>query len=520
VPLVTEDNDTTRSARDLVAAILAEPQQELSRQGQSFREQLACPSLWARRASVVGLIQAGEIGAVHDYAKQGPAQAVDFLIALRWLNQAASRDGLRADVVRFTAEEQPIEVRRQAIRSLATIESQAADSCQLCFGWIDQPDLRGEAISALLLLPASGRNPDSGRRWIPRLVELAEATPIAQRTSDAFIDLVQLAESLMGSLPGDQSRALRERLRAIAVRVVRIRTVEEEMRYDLKFFAVEAGKPVEIVLKNEDLMPHNLVITVPGALKEVAFAAAKMPPDAAPGGKQYVPEGSQVLQATGMVPAGKQERLAFSAPTAPGEYPFVCTFPNHWMRMYGVMIVVSDLDAWQKSPTTPADPIGNNRSFVRKWTVADLQDQLAEGLRGRAPAIGERLFKEATCQQCHKLRGAGGIVGPDLTDVAQRWKQDTRGILQEVLEPSHKIDPKYAVQSVLTTDGKVYSGIIIVEDKDKVALLTSPEQTEPTQIPRADIDEIVKSSKSIMPIGLLDQYTQDEIFELMAYLVQ
>ncbi len=54
------------------------------------------------------------------------------------------------------------------------------------------------------------------------------------------------------------------------VRVVPIRMVEEEMRYDQPYFAVEAGRPVQIVLDNADLMPHNLVITAPGALREVA----------------------------------------------------------------------------------------------------------------------------------------------------------------------------------------------------------------------------------------------------------
>jgi putative heme-binding domain-containing protein len=319
-------------------------------------------------------------------------------------------------------------------------------------------------------------------------------------------------------LPDATSRAYRARLRAVAVRVVRIRTVEEEMRYDVKFFAVEADRPVEIILKNEDLMPHNLVITSPGALKEVAFAAAKMAPDQVTDGKQYVPASDKVLHATAMVPAGKQERLAFSAPQAPGEYPFVCTFPNHWMRMYGVMLVVADLDQWQKQPKPPADPIGNNRSFVRKWALSDLAGEIETALRGRSPEIGERLFKEASCQQCHKMRGTGGAVGPDLSDVVSRWKGDKLAILQEILDPSHKIESKYAVQSVLTSDGKVYSGIIVAEDKNSLSLLSSPEQTSPTVIARDDVDEIVKSSKSIMPNGLLDQYTRDEIFEILSYL--
>ncbi len=187
--------------------------------------------------------------------------------------------------------------------------------------------------------------------------------------------------------------------------------------------------------------------------------------------------------------------------------------------MYGVMVVVADLDAWQKQPKAPADPIGNNRSFVRKWTLPDLADQLESGLRGRSPEIGLRLLKEATCLQCHKLRGEGGVVGPDLSDVASRLKQDKVAILQEIIDPSHKVDPKYAVQQVLTSDGKVYNGIVVEDTKEGLSLITSPDQPKPIKIARDDIEEVIKSSKSIMPVGLLDQYTQDEIFEILALLV-
>ena len=122
------------------------------------------------------------------------------------------------------------------------------------------------------------------------------------------------------------------------------------MRYDVPYFAVRAGKPVQIVLENHDLMPHNLVVTVPGALKEVAQLGLQAGPNGGWKGLQYVPESDKVLHATQMVPADKKALLTFTAPSEPGEYPYVCTFPQHWYRMYGVMVVVEDLDAWQKNP--------------------------------------------------------------------------------------------------------------------------------------------------------------------------
>lgn len=515
----TNDGETIRSARDLANGLLTEPTAELVGHAQQLRAHLAATSPWARRAAAAGLLLAGQADTVRQHAAQSHDGAIDMLLAISWLQDEKVRSQFREDVVPWLDAAQPSPVRIQAMRTLASIRYRADDSFRRLVQLYDEVPLRDEALRALALIPAASRDRELAANLAGRLVERAEATPIAARTGESFVDAVQLAESLFPALPEETSRAYRKRLQAVAVRVVRIRTVEEEMRYDVKYFAVEAGQPVEIVLKNEDLMPHNLVITAPGALKEVAFAAAKMAPDEATDGKQYVPPSDKVLQATAMVSAGKQERLAFQAPTAPGEYPFVCTFPNHWMRMYGVMVVVSDLNAWEKQPVPPADPIGNNRSFVRKWTLADLAADLQTALRGRSPDIGERLFKEASCQQCHKMKGIGGIVGPDLSDVAVRWKGDARAILQEIIDPSHKIDSKYAVQSVLTADGKVYSGIVVAEDKDSLSLISSPEQSSPTKIARDEIDEVVKSSKSIMPIGLLDQYTQDEIFEIVSYLL-
>ena len=122
----------------------------------------------------------------------------------------------------------------------------------------------------------------------------------------------------------------------VVVRVVLIHTVEEEMRYDVPWFAVEAGRDIQVVLKNEDLMPHNLVLATPGSLQEVAIEGAALGPKIGDSGKQYVPVSPNVLQASKMVASEKTERMTFKAPTEPGEYPYVCTFPGHWMRMYGV----------------------------------------------------------------------------------------------------------------------------------------------------------------------------------------
>ncbi|WP_198674165.1 PVC-type heme-binding CxxCH protein [Chitinophaga alhagiae] len=122
--------------------------------------------------------------------------------------------------------------------------------------------------------------------------------------------------------------------------VIQLKVIKNEMKYDLKTFTVEAGKPVEIVFENPDFMQHNLVITRQGALAIVGKAADKMAsrPDGAE--KHYVPEVPEVLYSTRLVNPQEKVTLRFTAPAQPGDYPFVCTFPGHWSIMNGIMKVV------------------------------------------------------------------------------------------------------------------------------------------------------------------------------------
>jgi azurin len=188
--------------------------------------------------------------------------------------------------------------------------------------------------------------------------ELVKETPAPQRTGPAIAQAVQLGNDLSNEMDDAKGQAIRKQLRELAVPVVVIRTLREQMQYDMKYFVVQAGKPVEVTLDNGDAMPHNLVITQPGKMQEVAVQAGSMPPPT-DDTKAYIPDNPAVLQALSMVQPDESKTLTFNAPAKPGEYDFVCTFPGHWVRMYGVMLVVPDLEAWEKSPTPPHDPLNH-----------------------------------------------------------------------------------------------------------------------------------------------------------------
>lgn len=122
--------------------------------------------------------------------------------------------------------------------------------------------------------------------------------------------------------------------------VVHIKTIKNEMKFDLTEFVVEAGQAVELVFENTDFMQHNLVITNLGAKEKVGMAADKLAMDPNGAEKNYVPEMPEVLIATAIINPEEKAVLKFIAPTKPGNYPFICTFPGHWRIMQGVMKVV------------------------------------------------------------------------------------------------------------------------------------------------------------------------------------
>jgi azurin/glucose/arabinose dehydrogenase len=120
---------------------------------------------------------------------------------------------------------------------------------------------------------------------------------------------------------------------------VHIASVPERMLFDVKSFTVKPGQPVKLVFANPDLMQHNLVIVKPGALEEVGIAGNEMAKDPDGIKKDFVPKSDKVLHATKLIDPQATTVLRFRAPTQPGSYPYVCTFPGHWLIMNGVMEV-------------------------------------------------------------------------------------------------------------------------------------------------------------------------------------
>lgn len=96
---------------------------------------------------------------------------------------------------------------------------------------------------------------------------------------------------------------------------------------------------LSLTFSNPDALPHNWVLTAPGSLEKVGDLANRMVTEPGAVARHYVPETPLVLAYTDMVPPGGSFTIHFDAPAQPGDYPYLCTFPGHWMIMKGVLTV-------------------------------------------------------------------------------------------------------------------------------------------------------------------------------------
>ncbi|MSU73246.1 MAG: dehydrogenase [Opitutus sp.] len=245
---------------------------------------------------------------------------------------------------------------KAAIRAAVSTRRETPGQFRLFSGLI----LRGEEIAtaadALRSLPRAGWSSDQADKLAAALIAWGKKTPESGRRDHGYVGAVQVADELVGRLPAVEAAPLRKELQTLRTTVLLVRAVPEEMRFDPPQLVIEAGKWFSIVFENADAMPHNLVVVKPGARERVGQAALLLAADYRDAqGRAYVPDSPDVLGATKLVESGQKESLSFIVPFAEGVYEYACTFPGHWVTMWGHLIVTSDPNA-VASAAAPAPP--------------------------------------------------------------------------------------------------------------------------------------------------------------------
>ena len=415
-------------------------------------------------------------------------------------------------------------VRRAAFGALATVRGRETETFKRIAPFAKDGIERDAAIRALQQIPVSKWPAEEAAPLVDALIAAMKSASPEARSNDAGLAAWQFAETLTTLLPAAEGKARRKILADLGIRVVRIGTVYERMAYDKETIAVQAGKPVLFVLDNADVMPHNFVITKPGrmqAIGELAEAKAQNPDFAK---QHFVPQSPDIIAASTLMQPQASQRIMLNVPTEPGVYPYVCTYPGHWRRMFGAMYVVDDIEGYLADPAAylAAHPLEIKDDLLKdrrprtEWTLADLQADVAAMEKGRSFVHGRELFRAASCISCHKMGDAGNAFGPELTklDAAMTPVE----IARHILEPSLRIDEKYRSTTLVTDDGRSITGLVVEETPTELALVENPvAKADPVRIRKNEIDERATSPVSIMPKGLLDKLTRDEVLDLIAY---
>lgn len=137
-------------------------------------------------------------------------------------------------------------------------------------------------------------------------------------------------------------------------------------------------------------------------------------------------------------------------------------------------------------------------------------------LKGNA-ARGLELFSNSlslACRNCHRAKGVGKALGPDLDGIGKRYSRAE--ILENILEPSKKIDPKFQTWLLQTTGGQVYSGLLVSRSDTEVVLRDATGKE--VNVPADDVELMVAQKKSLMPELQFRGLTPQDAADLLAWL--
>lgn len=152
----------------------------------------------------------------------------------------------------------------------------------------------------------------------------------------------------------------------------------------------------------------------------------------------------------------------------------------------------------------PTAVSSNRMAVVKKYGSAVQQQGSAKN--------GAAVFKKS-CSVCHRMGSTGNVVGPDLTDVRGRSRS---ALLHEILDPNSKVEPRFCACTIITTDGKTLTGVLVNETNDTIQLRISGGQLE--EVSQSEIEEFITSDHSLMPEGLEADISKQQMADLLSFL--
>ena len=154
----------------------------------------------------------------------------------------------------------------------------------------------------------------------------------------------------------------------------------------------------------------------------------------------------------------------------------------------------------------------------KNWTLDELSAATKTGLKERDFAQGRKVFSAAACFTCHRFGNAGGMTGPDLTLSGGRYSP--HDFLDQIINPSKVINEQFAPVIVTKNNGETFSGVVVNLNGDRVSINTDlSDPSQQVSIDRKEVKSMELSTVSPMPPMLLSMLTQEEILDLVAYVL-
>ncbi|MGH8016689.1 MAG: c-type cytochrome, partial [Opitutaceae bacterium] len=178
------------------------------------------------------------------------------------------------------------------------------------------------------------------------------------------------------------------------------------------------------------------------------------------------------------------------------------------------------LAALSEPPATTFESAGvTPKGPGRNYTVDDALAVVGgDPLSGRDFTRGRAMFAATGCIACHQFNGEGSGIGPDLTGAGARYS--VRDLLENIVEPSKVISDQYGSELIELDDGETLVGRVVDEENGSLSVMNNPFQ--PDQLataPAADVKSRSPYPISMMPPGLINALNEDELRDLLAYLL-
>ncbi len=371
----------------------------------------------------------------------------------------------------------------------------------------------------------SEKDPQASITALIGLARVSSRDQFHRKPSDAPVDpalqsqILAALDKISWAKLSDAKRL--DLLRAYALAFTRLGKPDEatRQRYVAKFDALYPAKSREL---NAELAPFLVYFEAPSAAAKLTAALQSAPTQEE---QLDIARAARVLK-TGWTPDLRKAYFGWFLKT--GSFRGGASLSGFLRDIKNdAMATLSDAEkselasvlAAQPEKKKPLESLLAGRAVVKEWTVNDLAPALEKGLvKGRNFARGRDLAGAVGCFTCHRFAGDGGAVGPDLTGVSGRF--NAKDLLESVVDPSKEVSDQYAPTVFTLKNGTSVIGRVANLNNDDIMVME--DMSAPgdfTNVKRSELVSAEPSKTSPMPEGLLNTLKEDEVLDLLAYLL-